>query len=227
MDTATAPPPQQAPAGNAIAHAWSRLQLPLFAAPLGGAVGVVGAYLYWTIRRVLVRGETMAGDLLNFGFGSVRLYVLLLALLPLAHGLLLLLRPGLRNQVQGGVLGYLGFGLLGVPVAWMFVLVTFNSVPVADVGPGAWVPRAGGVIVWRSARSLRDAPAGPPPAEWPRRSAAADIGLLVVAEVAAFVVFLHGVEVDDPSAFLGFFVATVALGLALSRLGVLCRRAVP
>ena len=69
-------------------------------------------------------------------------------------------------------------------------------------------------------------PAGPEPAEWPRRSAAVDVGLLLIAEVAAFV-FLHGVEVEDPSAFLGFFVATVALGLALSRLGVFAGLAGP
>ena len=226
MKTAPAPP-QRAPAGNALTHGWSRLQLPLLAAPVGGTVGVVGAYLYWTLRRILVRGEVIAGDLLNFGFGGVRLYALLLALLAIAHGLLLLLRPGLRNQVQGGVLGYIGLGLLAVPVAWMFVLTTFNNIPVSDIGPGAWVTMAGGVIVWLSARSLRDAPAGPEPAEWPRRSAAVDVGLLLVAEVAAFVVFLHGVEVDDPSAFLGFFVATVALGLALSRLGVFAGLAGP
>ena len=103
MKTAPAPP-QPAPAGNALAHGWSRLQLPLFTAPVGGPA-VVGAYLYWTIRRVLVCGEAIAGDLLNFGFGGVRLYALLLALLAIAHGLLLLLRPGLRDQVQGGVLG--------------------------------------------------------------------------------------------------------------------------
>ena len=101
MKTAPAPP-QRAPAGNALTHGWSRLQLPLLAAPVGGTVGVVGAYLYWTLRRILVRGEVIAGDLLNFGFGGVRLYALLLALLAIAHGLLLLLRPGLRNQVQGG-----------------------------------------------------------------------------------------------------------------------------
>ena len=31
------------------------------------------------------------------------------------------------------------------------MLVTFNNVPVTDVGPGAWVTLAGGVIVWLSA----------------------------------------------------------------------------
>ena len=111
MDTATAPPQQQAPAGNAFGHAWSRLQLPLIAAPIGGAVGVVGAYLYWTIRRVLVRGETMAGDLLNFGFGGVRLYVLILALLAIAHGLLLLLRRLALLAAEGALRGLL-LGLL-------------------------------------------------------------------------------------------------------------------
>ena len=90
--------------------------------PSEGPSGSWGPTCTGPSGEILVRGEVIAGDLLNFGFGGARLYALLLALLAIAHGLLLLLRPGLRNQVQGGVLGYIGLGLLAVPVAWMFVL---------------------------------------------------------------------------------------------------------
>ncbi|HEV8425582.1 MAG TPA: branched-chain amino acid ABC transporter permease [Actinomycetes bacterium] len=211
---------QEASAGGALARIWSRVRLPLVAAPAGGIVAVAGAYLFWTLRTIQVRGVPVAGDLRNFGFGGVRLYALLLGLVAIVQGALLLSRPSLRNRAQATALGRLGLGLAAVPIAWMFVLVAFNEVPMADIGPGAWVTLAGGVLVWLSARGLVDAPAGPVQGEWPRRSLLADVGVLLVAEVAAFLVFLHGVEVDDPSAFLGYFVALVGLSSALASLGV-------
>jgi branched-chain amino acid transport system permease protein len=218
---------QEASAGGAAARIWSRVRLPLVAAPVGGIVAVVGAYLFWTLRTIQVRGVPVAGDLRNFGFGGVRLYALLLGLVAIVHGALLLRRPSLRTGAQAAALGRLGLGLAAIPIAWMFVLVAFNEVPVADIGPGPWVTLVGGVLVWLSARGLVDVPAGPAQGEWPRRSLLVDVGVLLVAEVAAFLVFLHGVEVDDPSAFLGYFVALVGLSSALASLGVFAGLAGP
>ena len=218
---------QEASAGGAAARIWSRVRLPLVAAPVGGIVAVVGAYLFWTLRTIQVRGVPVAGDLRNFGFGGVRLYALLLGLVAIVHGALLLRRPSLRNGGQAAALGRVGLGLAAIPIAWMFVLVAFNEVPVADIGPGAWVTLVGGVLVWLSARGLVDVPAGPAQGEWPRRSLLVDVGVLLVAEVAAFLVFLHGVEVDDPSGFLGYFVALVGLSSALASLGVFAGLAGP
>jgi branched-chain amino acid transport system permease protein len=211
---------REAPAGGGAARIWARVRLPVAAAPLGGIVAVVGAYLFWTLRTILVRGVPIAGDLRDFGFGGVRLYALLLGLVAIVHGALLLRRPSLRTGAQAAALGRLGLGLLAIPIAWMFVLVAFNDVPVADIGPGAWVTLVGGVLVWLGARGLVHAPEGPAQGEWPRRSFLVDVGVLLVAGVAGFLVFLHGVEVDDPSAFLGYFVALVGLSSALASLGV-------
>ena len=211
---------REAPAGGGAARIWARVRLPVAAAPLGGIVAVVGAYLFWTLRTILVRGVPIAGDLRDFVFGGVRLYALLLGLVAIVHGALLLRRPSLRTGAQAAALGRLGLGLLAIPIAWMFVLVAFNDVPVADIGPGAWVTLVGGVLVWLGARGLVHAPVGPAQGEWPRRSFLVDVGVLLVAGVAGFLVFLHGVEVDDPSAFLGYFVALVGLSSALASLGV-------
>jgi branched-chain amino acid transport system permease protein len=203
-----------------LASAWSRLRLPLPAAPAGALVAVAGAYLYWTVRTIRVQGIPLEGRLLDFGFGGVRRYALVLALVALGLSLLLLRSRARRTATYGQALGRLGLGLAAVPAAWVLVVVFFHDADIADVGPGPWVTLAGGVLVWLGARSLLDAPAGPAAEEWPRRSRLTDIGLIVAAEVVTFVAFLVGVGIDDASAFLGYFVALVGLASALSSLGV-------
>jgi len=79
---------------------------------------------------------------------------------------------------------------------------------------------AGGALVWLAGRGLLDAPLGPAPEEWPRRSVLVDAALVVVVELVAFVVFLIGIAVDDPGEFLGFFVALTTAGGALASLGI-------
>jgi branched-chain amino acid transport system permease protein len=205
---------------EALARLWSRVRLPLVAAPAGGLVAVVGCYLYWTLATLLVEGVPMTGLLVDFGFGGVRRWALLLAVASVAYGGFLLLGRRPRTARQGEALARLGIGLAVVPALWMVTLITFLNADFARIGPGPWVTLAGGVLVWFAGRGLLDAPPGAAPEEWPRRSVLVDGLLVVVVEVVGFVVFLVGIAVDDPGEFLGFFVAVAALGAALASLGV-------
>jgi branched-chain amino acid transport system permease protein len=206
--------------GEALARLWARVRLPLVAAPVGGLLAVAGCYLYWTLATLLVEGVPMTGFLVDFGFGGVRRWALLLALASLAYGGFLLLGRRPRTARDGVALARLGIGLAVVPALWMLTLVTFLNADVGRIGPGPWVTLAGGVLVWFAGRGLLDAPPGAEPAEWPRRSLLVDVALVVVVELLAFVVYLVGIAVDDPGEFLGFFVAITALGAALASLGV-------
>jgi branched-chain amino acid transport system permease protein len=205
---------------EALARLWSRVRLPLVAAPVGGLVAVVGCYLYWTLATLLVEGVPMTGFLVDFGFGGVRRWALLLAVAAIAYGGFLLLGRRPRTARQGEALARLGIGLAVVPALWMLTLITFLNADIGRIGPGPWVTLAGGVLVWLAGRGLLDAPPGAAPEEWPRRSVLVDGALVVVVELVAFVVFLVGIAVDDPGEFLGFFVAMTALGAALASLGV-------
>jgi branched-chain amino acid transport system permease protein len=206
---------------EAVARLWSRVRLPLVAAPVGGLVGVVGCYLYWTLATIRVEGVPLTGFLVDFGFGGVRRWALLLAVASLAYGGFLLRRRGPRTGRQGEALARLGLGLVVVPLLWVLTLVAFLNVDIGRIGPGPWVTAAGGALVWLAGRGLLDAPPGPAPAEWPRRSVLMDGALVVVVELLAFGLFLIGIAVDDPGEFLGFFVAVTAAGAALASLGVL------
>jgi branched-chain amino acid transport system permease protein len=203
-----------------LARLWSRVRLPVVAAPVGGLVAVVGCYLYWTLATLLVEGVPMTGFLVDFGFGGVRRWALLLAVAAIAYGGFLLLGRRPRTARQGEALARLGIGLAVVPALWMLTLITFLNADIGRIGPGPWVTLAGGVLVWFAGRGLLDAPPGAAPEEWPRRSLLVDGALVVVVELLAFVVFLVGIAVDDPGEFLGFFVAMTALGAALASLGV-------
>ena len=205
---------------EALARLWSRVRLPLVAAPVGGLVAVVGCYLYWTLATLLVEGVPMTGFLVDFGFGGVRRWALLLAVASIAYSGFLLLGRRPRTARQGEALARLGIGLVVVPALWMATLITFLNADFARIGPGPWVTLAGGVLVWFAGRGLLDAEPGAAPEEWPRRSVLVDGVLVAVTEVLAFVVFLVGIAVDDPGEFLGFFVAFTALGAALASLGV-------
>ena len=205
---------------EALARLWSRVRLPLVAAPVGGLVAVAGCYLYWTLATLLVEGVPMTGFLVDYGFGGVRRWALLLAVASIAYGGFLLLGRRPRTARQGEALARLGIGLAVVPLLWMLTLVTFLNADIGRVGPGPWVTLAGGVLVWFAGRGLLDAPPGAAPEDWPRRSVLVDGALVVVVELLAFVVFLVGIAVDDPGEFLGFFVAITALGATLASLGV-------
>jgi branched-chain amino acid transport system permease protein len=206
--------------GEALARLWSRVRLPVVAAPVGGLVAVAGCYLYWTVATVRVEGVPLTGFLVDFGFGGVRRWALLLAVVSGAYGGFLLLGRRPRTARQGVALARLGIGLAVVPALWMLTLVTFLNSDLGRIGPGPWVTLAGGVLVWFAGRGLLDAPPCAAPGEWPRRSLLVDVVLVVVVELLAFVVFLVGIAVDDPGEFLGFFVAITALGAALASLGV-------
>jgi branched-chain amino acid transport system permease protein len=205
---------------EALARLWSRVRLPLVAAPIGGLVAVAGCYLYWTLTTLLIEGVPMTGFLVDYGFGGVRTWALLLAVASSAYGGFLLLGRRPRTARQGEALARLGIGLAVVPLLWMLTLVTFLNADIGRVGPGPWVTLAGGVLVWFAGRGLLDAPPEAAPEEWPRRSVLVDVVLVVVVELLAFVVFLIGIAVDDPGEFLGFFVAFTALGATLASLGV-------
>jgi branched-chain amino acid transport system permease protein len=204
---------------EAMARLWSRVRLPLVAAPVGGLVGVVGCYLYWTLATIRVEGVPLTGFLVDFGFGGVRRWALLLAVASLAYGGFLLLRRRPRTGRQGEALARLGIGLAVVPLLWVLTLVTFLNADIGRIGPGPWVTAAGGALVWLAGRGLLDAP-GPTPEEWPRRSVLVDGVLVAVVELLAFGLFLIGIAVDDPGEFLGFFVAVTAAGGALASLGI-------
>jgi branched-chain amino acid transport system permease protein len=205
---------------EALARLWSRVRLPLVAAPVGGLVAVAGCYLYWTLATLLIEGVPMTGFLVDYGFGGVRRWALLLAVASIAFGGFLLLGRRPRTARQGEALARLGIGLAVVPLLWMLTLVTFLNADIGRVGPGPWVTLAGGVLVWFAGRGLLDAPPEAAPEEWPRRSVLVDVVLVVVVELLAFVVFLIGIAVDDPGEFLGFFVAFTAVGATLASLGV-------
>jgi branched-chain amino acid transport system permease protein len=204
---------------EALARLRTRVRLPLVVAPVGGLVGVAGSYLYWTLISVRVEGVPLSGGLLDFGFGGVRTWSLLVALAAIVYSALVLLR-GPRTFRQGEALVRLGIGLAMVPLLWVLSLILFLDGQLADVGPGPWVTLAGGVLVWLAGRSLLEAPAAPALQPWARRSLLIDIALVAAAELIAFMVFLLGIGIDDPGEFLGFFVALTALAATLSTLGV-------
>jgi len=205
---------------EALARLWSRVRLPLVAAPVGGLVAVAGCYLYWTLATILVEGVPLTGFLVDFGFGGVRRWALLLAIASVAYGGFLLLGRRPRTARQGEALARLGLGLAVVPLLWVVTLIAFLDAELSRIGPGPWVTAAGGALVWLAGRGLLDAPLGPAPEEWPRRSVLVDAALVVVVELVAFVVFLIGIAVDDPGEFLGFFVALTTAGGALASLGI-------
>ena len=132
---------------EALARLWSRVRLPLVAAPVGGLVAVAGCYLYWTLATIQVEGVPMTGFLVDFGFGGVRRWALLLAIASLAYGGFLLLRRQPRTGRQGEALARLGLGLTVVPLLWMVTLVTFLNAELSQIGPGPWVTAAGGALV--------------------------------------------------------------------------------
>jgi branched-chain amino acid transport system permease protein len=204
---------------EALARLRARLRLPLIVAPVGGAVGVAGSYLYWTLSSVRVEGVPLTGRLVDFGFGGVRTWALLLSLAAIAYSALVL-RSRSRTATQAEALVRLGIGLAVLPALWVATLVLFLDVELGRIGPGPWVTLAGGVLVWLAGRGLLEAPPAPAATPWPRRSALVDLAVVVVAELVAFGVFLLGIEIDDPGEFLGFFAALTAVASMLSTLGV-------
>ena len=215
--TVEARPPSRA---EALGRLWSRVRLPLVAATVGGVVGVVGCYLYWTVATVRVEGVPMTGRLVDYGFGGVRRWALVLALASIAYGGYLLARPSRRTTREAEALIRLGLGLLLVPLLWVATLLLFLDVGVDRIGPGPWVTAAGGVVVWLAGRGLLGAPRAAAAEEWPRRSVLLDAALVVVAEGVAFLLFLLGIATEDPGEFLGFFVALTAAAATLTALGV-------
>jgi branched-chain amino acid transport system permease protein len=225
MEATTAVRPGRADTTReALARRWAKVKLPLAAAPAGGVVGMVGAYLFWTTETLIskAQGVPLTGDLFNFGFGGVRLYVLLLALAATVYGALVLRRPALRTDQHGRALGRIGLGVAAIPAIWLLTIQFFEGLSISKVGPGPWVALAGGVVVWLAARSLsQEAPAAARPAAWERRSRGNDLTVVLAVELVAFVIFVYGVRVEDPGEFLGYFAGLVAAILALGRLGVL------
>jgi branched-chain amino acid transport system permease protein len=210
---------------EALARGWARVRLPLAAAPLGGVVGIVGGYLFWTTETLIskAQGVPLTGDLYNYGFGGVRLYVLLLGLAAVVFGGLVWRRPAWQTDRNGRALARIGLGLGAVPVIWLLTLTFFEGLSISKVGPGPWVALAGGAVTFLAARGLVGvAPAaGAPPAVWERRTASSDLGVVVAVELIGFVIFVYGVKVEDPGEFLGYFVGLVAILLALGSVGVL------
>ena len=204
---------------EAMARMRARARLPLAAVPVGGLVGIVGSYLYWTLSPLRVEGVPLSGRLADFGIGGVRTWSLLLALAALVYGAIVL-RGRSRNSTQGQALARLGIGLAVLPGLWVLTLVLFLEADAGRLGPGPWVTLAGGVLVWLGARSLLEAPPAPAATPWERRSQLVDLALVVVAELVAFGVFLQGILVEDPGEFLGFFTALTAIAATLSTLGV-------
>jgi branched-chain amino acid transport system permease protein len=225
MEATTAVRPGRADTTReALARRWAKVKLPLPAAPAGGVVGMVGAYLFWTTETLIskAQGVPLTGDLYNFGFGGVRLYVLLLALAATVYGALVLRRPALRTDQHGRALGRIGLGIASIPAIWLLTIQFFEGLSISKVGPGPWVSLAGGVTVWLAARSLsQEAPAAARPAAWERRTRGNDLAVVLAVELLAFVIFVYGVRVEDPGEFLGYFAGLVAAILALGRLGVL------
>jgi branched-chain amino acid transport system permease protein len=219
MAAPTAVADRRAGRAEALARLRARLRLPLVAAPVGGLVGVAGSYLYWTLTSVRVEGVPLSGRLVDFGFTGVRTWSMAVAIAAIVYGALVL-RARQRTSRQGEALVRLGIGLATVPLLWVLTLVLFLDGELSSVGPGPWVTLAGGVLVWLAGRGLLDAPAPPAAAQWARRSLPVDIALVVAAELVAFMVFLVGIEIDDPGEFLGFFVALTTLAATLSTLGV-------
>jgi branched-chain amino acid transport system permease protein len=204
---------------EAMARMRARARLPLAAAPVGGLVGIVGSYLYWTLSPLRVEGVPLSGRLADFGIGGVRTWSLLLALAAVVYGAIVL-RGRSRNSTQGQALARLGIGLAVLPGLWALTLVLFLETDVGRLGPGPWVTMAGGVLVWLGARSLLEAPPAEAATPWERRSMLVDLALVVAAELVAFGVFLQGIVIEDPGEFLGFFTALTALAATLSTLGV-------
>jgi branched-chain amino acid transport system permease protein len=204
---------------DAMARLRARVRLPLIAAPVGGLVGLLGSYLYWTLSPVRVEGVPLTGRLADFGVAGVRTWSLVVALAALAYGGLVL-RDRSRNATQAQALARLGIGLAVLPLLWVFTLVLFLDIETGRIGPGPWVTLAGGVLVWLAGRSLLQAPPAPAAEPWARRSMAVDLALVLVAELVAFGVFLLGISINDPGEFLGFFTALTTLGATLSTLGV-------
>jgi branched-chain amino acid transport system permease protein len=204
---------------DAMARLRARVRLPLIAAPVGGLVGLLGSYLYWTLSPVRVEGVPLTGRLADFGVAGVRTWSLVVALAALVYGGLVL-RDRSRNATQAQALARLGIGLAVLPLLWVFTLVLFLDIETGRIGPGPWVTLAGGVLVWLAGRSLLQAPPAPAAEPWARRSMAVDLALVLVAELVAFGVFLLGISINDPGEFLGFFTALTTLGATLSTLGV-------
>jgi len=225
MEATTAVRPGRADATReALARRWAKVKLPLATAPVGGVLGVVGGYLFWTTETLIskAQGVPLSGDLFNYGFGGVRLYVLLLALAATVYGVLVLRRPALHTDQHGRALARVGLGLASIPLIWLLTIQFFEGLSVGKVGPGPWVALAGGVVVWLAARTLiQEAPAAARPAAWERRSRGSDLIVVLAVELIGFVIFVYGVKVEDPGEFLGYFVGLVAAILALGRLGVL------
>ncbi len=205
---------------EALGRLWSRVRLPLAAAPVGGVVGVVGCYLYWTLATVRVEGVPLTGRLVDYGFGGVRRWALVLALAGIAYGGFLLARPQRRTIREAVALIRLGIGLALVPLLWVATLLLFLDADLDRIGPGPWITLAGGVVVWLAGRGLLAAPPAAAAEEWPRRSLPLDVALVAVAEGMAFLLFLLGIAIDDAGEFLGFFVALTAAAATLAALGV-------
>ncbi|HKE97734.1 MAG TPA: branched-chain amino acid ABC transporter permease [Actinomycetes bacterium] len=204
---------------EALARLSARAHLPLVAAPLGGLVGIVGCYLYWTVSTVLVEGLPMSGGLVNYGFGGVRLWALLLAAASAAAGAALVARPEWRTARNGRALVRLGLGLGAVPLLWVLTLLAFLDVKLDRIGPGPWVTLAGGLVVWLAARRLLAETPAAPPRPWPRRSLLLDVVVVVAAELIGFVVYLIGIAIDDAGEFLGFFIALTTVTATLATVG--------
>jgi branched-chain amino acid transport system permease protein len=204
---------------DTLARLRARARLPLVAAPVGALVGIFGSYLYWTLSPVRVEGVPLTGRLADFGIGGVRTWSLLVSLAALAYGALVL-RSRSRTSTQGQALVRLGLGLAVLPGLWVFALVLFLETEFGRIGPGPWVTLAGGVLVWLSGRGLLSAEPAPAAEPWAQRSMLVDLAVIAAAELAAFGVFLLGIEIDDAGEFLGFFTALTALASTLSTLGV-------
>ena len=58
---------------EALGRLWARVHLPLVAAPVGGVIGVVGCYRYWTGGPLQGVGGPKTGRLVGNRFGGVYL----------------------------------------------------------------------------------------------------------------------------------------------------------